>query len=89
MEALGSEEYLATAIDLVFIDIGLHIKVTPTTFGLKCINLPKCTKLCSTGYSEVADKSFGLLTKNYPMHWQIRGLKDRKSGNIWVVHSNP
>ena len=24
---------------------------------------------------EIADKNLGLLTKNYLMHWQIRGLK--------------
>ena len=38
-------------------------KVTPTTFWLKCTNLPKCTKFCSTRKLEFAAKSFGLLTK--------------------------
>ena len=35
----------------------------------------KCTKFCSTDKLEVADKYFGLLTKNYLMDWQIQGLK--------------
>ena len=64
------------------------IKVTPTTFWLKCINLPKCPRFCSTRKLEGADKYFRLLTKNYLMHWQIRGLNDSISGNIWVVYSN-
>ena len=59
-------------------------KVTPTTFWLKCKNLPKCTKFCSTRKLEVAAKSFGLLTKNRLMHWQMRGLK----GNFCVVCLN-
>ena len=37
---------------------------------------------------EVADKKFSLLTKNYLMNWQIQGLKDSISGNIWVVYLN-
>ena len=52
-------------------------KVTPTTSWLKCINLSKCTESCSTRKLEVADKNFGLLTKNYLMHCisKYRGLK--------------
>ena len=57
-------------------------------FWLKCINLPKCTKFCSTRKLEVVDKNFGLLTKNCLMHWRIRGLKDSIPGIIWVVYSN-
>ena len=59
-----------------------NFKVTQTTVWLKCINLPKCTKFCSTCKLEVADKIFDLLTKNYLMHWQIPGLKDSISGCI-------
>ena len=67
------------------------IKVTPNTFWLKCINLPKCTKLCQTRKLKVADKNFSFLINNCNlMHWQIRGgggwLKDSISGNIWVVY---
>ena len=65
-----------------------HIKVTPTTFWPKCINLPKCAKFCSTCKLKVADKNFRLLTKTYLMHWQLRGLKASISGNIWVLYSN-
>ena len=65
-----------------------HFKVTPTTFWLKCINLSKCTKFCSTHKLEVAGKCFDVLIKNYLMEWQIRGLKDGISGNILVVYSN-
>ena len=56
--------------------VNLHFKVTPTSFWLKCINLPKCTKFCSARKLEVADKKFRFLTKKYLMNWQIRGLKD-------------
>ena len=45
------------------LSIVVKVKVTPTTFWLKCINLPKCTKSCSTRKLEVADKRFYLLTK--------------------------
>ena len=52
------------------------LEVTPTTFWLKCKNLPKCTKFCSTRKLEVAAKNFGLLTKNRLMYWcKYRGLK--------------
>ena len=64
------------------------LKVAPITFWLKCINLLKCTKFCSTRKLEVADKSFGLLTKNYLCVGKKRGLKDSISGNIWVAYSN-
>ena len=37
---------------------------------------------------EVGEKYFGLLTKNYLMDWQVRGLRDGISGNILVVQSN-
>ena len=36
------------------------LKVTQTTFLLKCKNLPKCIKFCSTRKLEVAAKNFGL-----------------------------
>ena len=52
----------------------VRFMVTPTTFWLKCINLTKCTKYCSTRNLEVADKRFGLLTKNYLMG-KYGGLK--------------
>ena len=68
--------------------LNFPVKVTPITFWLKFINLPKCSKFCSTCKLEVADKKFGLLTKKYLMNWQIRGLKDSISGNIWVVYSS-
>ena len=42
---------------------------------IKCKILPKCTKFSSARRLEVAAKSFGLLTKNRLMYWQIRGLK--------------
>ena len=42
---------------------GAWLKVTPTTFWLKCKNLPKCTEFCSARKLEVADKNFDLLTK--------------------------
>ena len=64
------------------------IKVTPTSFWLKCKHLPKCTKFCSTSKLEVAAKNFGVLTKNCLMHWQIRGLKGSISGNNCVVCLN-
>ena len=64
----------------------MEIKVTPTTFWLKCINLPKCTKFCSTRKLEIADKKFSRLTKNYLMNWQIQGLKDSIADNIWAVY---
>ena len=32
---------------LTYSDI-VYLKLTPTTFWLKCINLPKCTRFCST-----------------------------------------
>ena len=63
-------------------------KVVPTTFWLKCINLPKYTKFCSVHNLEVAARNFGLLTKNCLMHWQIRGLKGSKSGNFCFVCLN-
>ena len=66
----------------------IDFKVTRTTFWLKCKNLPKCTKFCSTHKLEVAGKCFAVLTKNYLMDLQIRGLKDGISGNILVVYSN-
>ena len=66
----------------------LPLKVTPTTFWLKCKNLPKCTKFCSTRKLEVAAKNFSLLTKNRLMHWQIQGLKGSISGNFFVVCLN-
>ena len=40
-----------------------RVKVTPTPFWLKCINLSKCTKFCSTDKLDVADKYFCLFTK--------------------------
>ena len=40
-----------------------RVKITPTTFWLKCKNLPKCTKFASARKLEVAAKNFGLLTK--------------------------
>ena len=52
-----------------------RVKVTPATFWLKCKNLPKCTKFCSTHKLEVPAKNFGLLTKNRVMHWQMQGLE--------------
>ena len=52
----------------------IYIKVTSTSFWLKCKNLPKCTKFCSTRKLVVAAKNLGLLTKNCLMHWQIWGL---------------
>ena len=55
---------------------------------LKCQNLPNCTKFCSTHKLEVAGKWFVVLTKNYLMDWQIRGLKDGILGNILAVYSN-
>ena len=64
------------------------LKVTPITFWLKCTNLPKCTKFGSARKLEVADKNFGLLTKNCLMHWQIRGLEGSISSNICVVCLN-
>ena len=57
-------------------------------FQLNRITLPKCTRFSSTRKLEVADKYFGPSTKNYFMHWQMRGLKDSISGNIWVVSLN-
>ena len=62
------------------------VKVNPNTFGLKCKNLPKCTKFCSTCKLEIAVKNFGLLTKICLVHWQIRGLKGSISGNYCVVY---
>ena len=45
----------------------LHLfKVTPATFWLKCVNLPKFTKFCSTRKLKVAEKNFGLLTLPFP-----------------------
>ena len=49
------------------------LKVTPTTFWLKCKNLSKRTKFCSTRKLKVAAKNFGLLARNCLMHWQIPG----------------
>ena len=70
-------------------DVFKLLKVTPTTFWLKWINLSKFTKFCSTHELEIAGKCFvGVLTKNYLMDWQIRGLKDGISDNILVVYSN-
>ena len=64
-------------------------KVTPTTFWLKCVNLPKCTKSCFTCKLEVADKNFDLLTKKIiSCIGKYGGLKDNISGNIWGVYSN-
>ena len=65
-----------------------HLKVTPTTFWIKCKTLPKCTKFCSTRKLEVAAKNFGLLTKNCLMHWQIQGPKGSISGSFCVVCFN-
>ena len=64
------------------------VKVTPTAFWLKCKNLPKCSKFCSTRKLEVAAKNFGLLTKNGLIHWQIRWLKGSISGNLCAVCLN-
>ena len=67
-----------------------RVKVTPTTFWLKCKNLPKCTKFYSIRKLEVAAKNFGVLTKNRLMHWQVLGLKVSISGNsvLYALHSN-
>ena len=43
--------------------IYVQLKVTSTTFWLKCKNLPKCTKFCSTRKLDVAAKNVGLSTK--------------------------
>ena len=59
------------------------IKVTPTSFWLKRIDL---SKFCSTDKLEVASKYFSLLTKKYLMDWQILRLKDGMSGNLWFVY---
>ena len=64
------------------------IKVTPTTFWLKCENLPKCTKFCSTGKLEVAAKNFDLLTKKLCHALENMGLKGSMSGNFCVVCLN-
>ena len=40
-----------------------RVKVTPTTFWIKCKNLPKCTKFFSTRKLEVAAKNFGFFDK--------------------------
>ena len=64
-----------------------NLKVTPTTFWLKCKNRSKCNKFCSTSNLEVVAKNFGLLTKNCLLHWQIRGPKGSISGNFCVVCS--
>ena len=82
------EKQLKTFARLWYDRISLTLKVTPTIFWLKCINLSKRTKFCSTDKLEVADKYFGLLAENYLRDWQIRGLKDGISGNIWVVYWN-
>ena len=39
------------------------LKVIPTIFWRKCINLSKCTKFSSTDKLKVADKYFCLFTK--------------------------
>ena len=44
-------------------DPEIQVEVTPTTFWLKCIDLPNCTKFCSTDKLEVSDKYFGFLQK--------------------------
>ena len=69
-------------------DVLKQIKVAPTTFWLKCKNLPKCTKFCSTRKLEVAVQNFGLLTKNRLMHWQTQGLNGSISGKFCVVCLN-
>ena len=51
----------------------IQIKLTRTTFWLKCINLSKCTKFCFKEKLEVADKYFGLFTKYYLMGWRGGG----------------
>ena len=52
----------------------LLVKVTPISLWLKCINLSKCIKLCSTDKLEVADKYFlRSFDKNYLIDWQIWG----------------
>ena len=70
------------------LSLELSVKIIPTTFLLKCINLSKCTKLCFAGKLEASDKYFSLLIKNYFMDWQIRGLKGDISSNFWVVFWN-
>ena len=41
-----------------------YSQLNASAFWLKCINLPKCTKVCSIRKLEVDDKNFGLVTKN-------------------------
>ena len=53
----------------------VKFKVTPTTFGVKCKNVPKCTKFCSTCKLEVAAKNFGLLIKIVVCTGKYGGLK--------------
>ena len=64
------------------------IQIASCVLALKCINLPNCTKFCSTDKLKVSDKFFALSTKNYLMDWQIRDLEDDISGNILVVCAN-
>ena len=51
------------------------LKVTPTTSWLKCKNLPKCTKFCSTCKLEVTAENFGRFTKVASCIGKYAGLK--------------
>ena len=62
------------------------VKVTPTTFWLKCI--PKCTKFCSTRKLEIAYENFDLLTKIVSRIGKYGGKYGSVSGNICVVCFN-
>ena len=55
----------------------MDVKVTTTTFWLKCKNLLKCTKFCSIRKLEVAAKNFGLLTKIVSCIAKYGGLRGR------------
>ena len=51
------------------------IKVTRTTFWLKCKKSPNCIKFCSTHKLEVAGKCLVALTKNHSWIGKYGGLK--------------
>ena len=88
MGHLQNIQSFETSIETGNLQQSICFRVTSTTFWLKCKNLPKYTKFCSTRKLEVAAKNFGLLTKNRLMHWQIQGLKGSMTGNFCAVCLN-
>ena len=53
----------------------IKVEITPTTFWLKCINLPKSPNFTLHVNWKLLIKHSVFNKKMYPMNWQMRGVK--------------